>query len=246
METSNGGGSVRLVLVLCLDGGRVRQQEGPRSPAARLPRRRRRRRPPVRPRPPEPVAEPTVVPPEPVRDDAISSASLDDLNRNSPLKPVFSSSTAAELSAEGQRMLDANAAVLKAVPGRSPSKVIATNAGPPSTIWHWANAGAWRPARIWCRSASRPTGCGRSATGRNFRSTRAMTRRRSPRTAARISSSRQSERMKQRSLPHPRLSFALTSSVARLGGRQRTAPDDGRHPHPAGAIAAAPESDRAP
>ena len=41
------------------------------------------------PAPPEPVAEPTVVPPEPVRDDAISSASLDDLNRNSPLKPVF-------------------------------------------------------------------------------------------------------------------------------------------------------------
>ena len=38
------------------------------------------------PAPPEPVAEPTIVPPEPVRDDAISSASLDDLNRNSPLQ----------------------------------------------------------------------------------------------------------------------------------------------------------------
>jgi len=28
------------------------------------------------------------IPPEPVRDDAISSASLGDLNKNSPLKPV--------------------------------------------------------------------------------------------------------------------------------------------------------------
>ncbi len=42
-------------------------------------RRRRRNRSPSRP----------IVPPEPVRDDAIASASLDDLNRNSPLKPVF-------------------------------------------------------------------------------------------------------------------------------------------------------------
>ena len=41
------------------------------------------------PAPPMPVSEPTVVPPEPVRDDNISSASLDDLNRNSPLRPVF-------------------------------------------------------------------------------------------------------------------------------------------------------------
>ncbi len=41
------------------------------------------------PSPPAPVPEPTTVPPEPVRDDAISSASLDDLNKNSPLKPVF-------------------------------------------------------------------------------------------------------------------------------------------------------------
>ena len=56
----------------------------PPPPAIRSGRQRRGRR-----LPPEPVAEPTIVPPEPVRDDAISSASLDDLNRNSPLKPVF-------------------------------------------------------------------------------------------------------------------------------------------------------------
>jgi peptidoglycan-associated lipoprotein len=65
------------------------------------------------PAPPEPVAEPTVVPPEPVRDDAISSASLDDLNRNSPLKPVFFDYDSSDLTSDGQRALDDNAATLK-------------------------------------------------------------------------------------------------------------------------------------
>ena len=61
-------------------GGRLRRQESRRSPArcpaaagdaaARAPS-----RPPA---PPQPVAEPTIVPPEPVRDDAIASASLDE------------------------------------------------------------------------------------------------------------------------------------------------------------------------
>ena len=65
------------------------------------------------PAPPEPVAEPTVVPPEPVRDDAIRSASLDDLNRNSPLKPVFFGYDSADISPDAQAALDANAALLK-------------------------------------------------------------------------------------------------------------------------------------
>ena len=65
------------------------------------------------PAPPEPVAEPTVVPPEPVRDDAIASASLDDLNRNSPLKPVFFEYDSDELTPEALRTLDDNAGVLK-------------------------------------------------------------------------------------------------------------------------------------
>ena len=65
------------------------------------------------PAPPEPVAEPAVVPPEPVRDDAIASASLDDLNRNSPLKPLFFELDSAEVNATGQAVLDANAAMLK-------------------------------------------------------------------------------------------------------------------------------------
>ena len=65
------------------------------------------------PAPPEPIAEPTIVPPEPVKDDRIASASLDDLNRNSPLKPVFFEYDSSEITAEGKSMLDANAATLK-------------------------------------------------------------------------------------------------------------------------------------
>jgi peptidoglycan-associated lipoprotein len=65
------------------------------------------------PRPPEPVVEPTIVPPEPLRDDAIASASLDDLNKNSPLKPVFYEYDSSELTPDGQKALDDNAAVMK-------------------------------------------------------------------------------------------------------------------------------------
>jgi peptidoglycan-associated lipoprotein len=68
------------------------------------------------PAPPEPVAEPTVVPPEPVRDDAIASASIDDLNRNSPLKPVFYDLDSSDLSPAGQKALDEDAALLKRYP----------------------------------------------------------------------------------------------------------------------------------
>ena len=67
----------------------------------------------ARPAPPEPLVEPTVVPPEPVKEDAIASASLDDLNRNSPLKPVFFELDSSELGAEAQAVLNANAAALK-------------------------------------------------------------------------------------------------------------------------------------
>ena len=69
------------------------------------------------PAPPEPVAEPTIVPAEPVRDDAIASASIDDLNRNSPLKPVFYELDSSDLSPAGQKALDDNAALLKRYPG---------------------------------------------------------------------------------------------------------------------------------
>ena len=65
------------------------------------------------PAPPEPVNEPTIVPPEPVRDEAIASKSLDDLNKSSPLKPVFFEYDSDELSPAAQKTLAENAAVLK-------------------------------------------------------------------------------------------------------------------------------------
>jgi peptidoglycan-associated lipoprotein len=68
------------------------------------------------PAPPEPVAEPSTVPPEPVNDDAIRSASLDDINRNSPLQPLFFELDSSEVDAQGQTALNANAALLKKYP----------------------------------------------------------------------------------------------------------------------------------
>jgi peptidoglycan-associated lipoprotein len=68
------------------------------------------------PGPPEPVREPVLVPPEPVRDDAISSASLDDLNKNSPLKPVYYELDSSDLTPANLKTLDENAALLKRYP----------------------------------------------------------------------------------------------------------------------------------
>ncbi len=68
------------------------------------------------PPPPSPVSEPVLVPPEPLKDDAIGSKSLDDLNRDSPLKPLFFDLDSSEVSTDGQQTLQANAAVLKKYP----------------------------------------------------------------------------------------------------------------------------------
>jgi peptidoglycan-associated lipoprotein len=65
------------------------------------------------PSPPKPLNEPVVVPPEPLRDDAIGSKSLDDLNRESPLRPLFFELDSFDVSPEGQQVLQANAKVLK-------------------------------------------------------------------------------------------------------------------------------------
>ena len=71
--------------------------------------------PPPPPPPPNPVAEPVPVPPMPV-EDTIGSKSLDDLNRDSPLKPLFFALDSSEVDADGQVTLQANAAVLKQFP----------------------------------------------------------------------------------------------------------------------------------
>jgi peptidoglycan-associated lipoprotein len=65
------------------------------------------------PLPPESVREPVMVPAEPVRDDAISSASLDDLNKSSPLKPVYYELDSSDLTPANQKALDENAVLLR-------------------------------------------------------------------------------------------------------------------------------------
>jgi peptidoglycan-associated lipoprotein len=68
------------------------------------------------PAPPAPVAERPVVTPPPVAEDPMASRSIDDLNRDSPMRIVYFGYDTAELSAEARAALDANAAVLKKYP----------------------------------------------------------------------------------------------------------------------------------
>jgi peptidoglycan-associated lipoprotein len=68
------------------------------------------------PPPPQPVSEPVLVPPEPVAEDSIAGKSLDDLNRDSPLKPLFFALDSADVSADGQRVLQDNATIMKKYP----------------------------------------------------------------------------------------------------------------------------------
>ena len=64
------------------------------------------------PGPPQPVNEPIPVPPMPA-EDTIGTKSLDDLNRDSPLRPLFFELDSSDVSSDGQQVLQANAAVLK-------------------------------------------------------------------------------------------------------------------------------------
>src|SRR6187455_2041000 len=68
------------------------------------------------PGPPQPVNEPIPVPPMPA-EDTIGTKSLDDLNRDSPLRPLFFELDSSDVSSDGQQVLQANAAVLKKYPG---------------------------------------------------------------------------------------------------------------------------------
>jgi peptidoglycan-associated lipoprotein len=74
------------------------------------------RRPPA---PPERVAEQPPVAQEPAVEEApsLDSKTLDELNKESPLQPVFFDFDSSEVSAAGQAVLDANADVLKRYPG---------------------------------------------------------------------------------------------------------------------------------
>lgn len=62
---------------------------------------------------PQPARDPLPVPPQPVVDDRVSSKSLDDLNRDSPFKPVFFGYDSADLDETAQQVAQANAGVLR-------------------------------------------------------------------------------------------------------------------------------------
>ena len=85
-------------------------------------------------------------------------ASLDDLNRDSPLQAVFFQFDSAEISPEGQSVLTRNADVLKkyatwaiTVEGHCDER------GTADTTWRSANGVRWPRRTIWCRSAFRRT-----------------------------------------------------------------------------------------
>ena len=71
--------------------------------------------PPRPPAPPEPVRE-TPIPPEPVTSDPLIATDIDQINKNSPFQPVFYAFDSAEVDAEAQKVLNANAEILRKYP----------------------------------------------------------------------------------------------------------------------------------
>ena len=67
------------------------------------------------PAPPEPVAEPQPIPPEP-EPTGIDNLDIDALNKNSPFQPVFYGYDRSEVDAAGQQALNGNAEILKKYP----------------------------------------------------------------------------------------------------------------------------------
>lgn len=65
------------------------------------------------PAPPTRVDDALPVPPQPLAEDTVANRSLDDLNRDSPLKPVFFGLDSADLDDQGRVVAMANADLLK-------------------------------------------------------------------------------------------------------------------------------------
>ena len=68
------------------------------------------------PAPPQRVEDRLPVPPQPIGEDSVSNRSLDDLNRDSPLKPVFFGLDSADVDDAGRAAASANAEVLRRYP----------------------------------------------------------------------------------------------------------------------------------
>jgi len=65
------------------------------------------------PAPPEPVRE-AAMPPEPITSsDTLAATDIDQINKNSPFQPVFYAFDSAEVDAEAQKVLNANAEILR-------------------------------------------------------------------------------------------------------------------------------------
>lgn len=64
----------------------------------------------------QPIAESVIIPPEPVTGEDVNTASLDELNRTSPLKPVYFELDDSDISGEGQQVLNDNATLLRRYP----------------------------------------------------------------------------------------------------------------------------------
>lgn len=71
---------------------------------------------PASPPPPTRVEEALPVPPEPVLEDTIANRSLDDLNRDSPLRPVFFALDSSDIDEAGRAVATANAELLRKYP----------------------------------------------------------------------------------------------------------------------------------
>ncbi len=102
--------ALAVLMVLAVTAGACHKKQPPVARPMPPPPPSEAARPPA---PPEPSPEPAPVPAEPVTDDAIGSKSLDDLNRNSPLKAVFFALDSNEVDTPGQQVLQTNAEVLK-------------------------------------------------------------------------------------------------------------------------------------
>ena len=68
------------------------------------------------PTPPTPVNEPQPVPVEPAAADELSTSDLDVINKNSPFQPLFFAYDQAEVSVDGQQVMNANAEIMKKYP----------------------------------------------------------------------------------------------------------------------------------
>ena len=69
------------------------------------------------PTPPEPVPEPTTIPPDPtVTAGDLSARSVDEINKESPFQPVFFALDSDQIDSAAQQVLQANAQILKQYP----------------------------------------------------------------------------------------------------------------------------------